>query len=112
VFHDPVSGEAVEPRGAGQEVLPIALEEIANEMRSAALELRERKAEQIGQLSRHRYVVHNAWVIAGTRIPTSAIWHFFQAGYSTEQIIHEYPRITTADVEAAIDFERRNHVAA
>src|SRR5690348_14440076 len=36
VFLDPGSSAIVEPRGAGQEVLPIALEPIANEMRSEA----------------------------------------------------------------------------
>ena len=112
VFHDPVSHSIVEPRGAGQEVLPIALEPIANEMRDAAARLRDRQTEQFGQISRNRYVVHNAWVIAGTRIPTSAVWNFHQAGYSTDAIIREYPRLTPADIVAAIDFERSRQSAA
>lgn len=112
VFHDPVSDTVVEPRGEGQEVLPIALEPIANEMRDAAARLRDRQPEQLGQIARNRYVVHNAWVIAGTRIPSSAVWNFHQAGYSAEAIIREYPRLVPADVAAAIEFEQARHTAA
>jgi uncharacterized protein (DUF433 family) len=112
VFFDPETDVAIEPRGAGQEVLSIALEPIANEMRVAAARLRERTSEQQGQVVRNRYVVHNAWVIAGTRIPTAAIWNYHKAGYSSQQIIQEYPRLSEADVEAAISFERRRESAA
>jgi uncharacterized protein (DUF433 family) len=112
VFFEPGSGIAVEPRGAGQEVMPIALEPIAAEMRNAAARLRERRDEQLGQLNRNRYVVHNAWVVAGTRIPTSAIWNYHEAGYSTEDIIKEYPRLTAEDVAAAIAFEAPRHRVA
>lgn len=112
VFFEPVSGIAVEPRGAGQEVMSIALEPIAAEMRNAAARLRERRDEQIGQLQRNRYVVHNAWVVAGTRIPTTAIWNYHEAGYSTEDIIKEYPRLTPQDITAAIDFEAPRHRVA
>lgn len=112
VFRDPVSGAIVEPVGAGQEVLPIAIESIANEMRDAAARLRDRRTEQLGKLSRNRYVVHNAWVIAGTRIPTTAVWNFYEAGYSNEEIIREYPRLTPADIIAAIEFEQNRRSVA
>jgi uncharacterized protein (DUF433 family) len=112
VFYEPGSGVAVEPRGAGQEVLSIALEPIAAEMRSAADKLRERREEQLGQLARNRYVVHNAWVLAGTRIPTSAIWNYHEAGYTSNQIIREYPRLTASDIAAAIKFEEPRHRVA
>jgi uncharacterized protein (DUF433 family) len=106
VFFDPSSGVATEPRGEGQRVLDIALEPIAHEMRQAADKLRERQSSQIGQIVRNRYVVHNAWTLAGTRIPTTAIWNFHQAGYTVDAILAEYPRLTSADVAAAIDFEQ------
>jgi DNA-binding transcriptional MerR regulator len=112
VFIDPDVGVAVEPRGAGQEVLSISLEPIANEMNRAADRLRQRQPDQIGQLSRNRYVVHNAWVVAGTRIPTSAIWNLREAGFSTKAIIQEYPRLKAQDIEAALDFEKRRRSAA
>jgi uncharacterized protein (DUF433 family) len=112
VFLDPKLGVAVEPTGAGQEVLSVALEPIANDMRRAADQLKEREPGQIGHVTRNRYVVHNAWVVAGTRIPTAAIWNFHEAGYSPEDIIAEYPRLKAADIEVAIDFERKRRSAA
>lgn len=112
VFLDPDSGNLTEARGTGQAVFPIAVEMIANEMREAAARLRERAPEQIGKLERNRYVVHNKWVVAGTRIPTLAIWNYYAAGYSTEQIIREFPRLTEEDVFSAIDFELARQLAA
>jgi uncharacterized protein (DUF433 family) len=107
VFFDPESGVATEPRGKGQAVLDIALEPIANEMSQAADRLRDREPEQIGRIVRNRFVVHNAWTIAGTRVPTTAIWNFHRAGYETAAIVKEYPRLTAADVEAAVEFEAK-----
>jgi uncharacterized protein (DUF433 family) len=112
VFFDPDADAAVEPRGAGQEVLPVALEPIASEMDRAADGLRQRAPEQLGKIQKNRYVVHNAWVVAGTRIPTSAIWNYHEAGYSAEAIIKEYPRLTAADVQAAVEFEQQRRSAA
>lgn len=105
VFFDPKTGVATEPWGKGQQVLDIALEPIANEMREAAARLRDRQSDQIGQIVRNRFIVHNAWTLAGTRIPTQAIWNFHQAGYDTAAILKEYPRLTAKDIEAAIEFE-------
>ncbi len=112
VFMDPSSGAAIEPTGEGQSVLPIALEPIANEMSKAAARLRERRSDELGKIVRDRYVVHNAWVVDGTRIPTEAIWNFHQAGYDTDAIIREYPRLQAEDIRAAIDFEAPRHRAA
>jgi uncharacterized protein (DUF433 family) len=113
VFIDPVSGIPIEASGRGQTVLSIGLLPIANEMGKAAERLRERQPNQIGKLERKRYVVHNAWVVAGTRIPTEAIWNFHQAGHSTREIIVEYPRLVPADIRSAIEFEssRRKRAA-
>lgn len=105
VFIDPDSGAATEPRGKGQMVFHVAVEPIANEMREAADQLRQRQSEQLGQIVRNRYVVHNAWTIAGTRVPTAAIWNFHQAGYDPAAILEEYPRLAVEDVSAAIAFE-------
>ena len=85
-----------------QTTFTIDLQEVSDRMLSLVRRMRERKAEEIGQTSRHRYVAHNQRVIAGTRIPTSAIWNFHKAGYRTEQIIEEYPRLEPADVREAI----------
>ena len=105
-------GRFVEAKGAGQSVIEIDLEVIANDMRTEAARLRERRSDQIGTVVRNRYVVHNAWVVGGTRIPTLAIWNFHQAGYNTDQIVKEYPRLTVTDVNAAIEFEANRHQVA
>ena len=112
VFSDPVTGKYVEAAGGGQAVIEIDLEIIASDMRRAADGLRDRQKEQIGTVVRNRYVVHNAWVVAGTRIPTQAVWNFHKAGYTADAIIKEYPRLTPEDVRAAIEFEsNRKHAA-
>jgi uncharacterized protein (DUF433 family) len=105
IFDDPRTGLRQMTRSHGQLLLPISLEPIAHQVREAALHLRERSEDQIGQISRHRSVVGNAPVVAGTRVPTAAIWHLHQAGNSPDEIARQFPRLTPADVQAAIAFE-------
>jgi uncharacterized protein (DUF433 family) len=111
VFFEPGTGVAVLPREGQQTVLAIALEPIAQEMQSAAERLRDREPQQVGQIVRHRYVVHNAYTLAGTRVTTEAVWNFHKAGYKTGQIIEEYPRLTKKDVREAIRFEAKRKAA-
>jgi uncharacterized protein (DUF433 family) len=73
-------------------------------MRERIRDLNKRTGAEIGQVERRRGVVHNQAVIAGTRIPVSAIKAYSEAGYTTEQIIEEYPTLSAEDVEAAIKF--------
>ncbi len=100
-FDDKLAGK---PRGApsGQYVDNIPLKSIIEDMRERAARLKERSPGQIGGVERHRYVAHNAWVVAGTRVPVSAIRRFHEAGCSDEEIIQEYPLLTKQDVEAAL----------
>lgn len=106
-FDDPRTGARMGAWPLGQPVLPIAMEEIAHEMREAASRLRERSDGDLGRVVRNRYVVHNAPVLAGTRIPTSAVWNLHEAGYGVRKIVRDYPRLTPKDVEAAIAYEER-----
>lgn len=62
-----------------------------------------RPPEKIGRVERNRQVMRNAWVIAGTRIPVTAIKNFHAAGYSVAHIISEYPDLEPEDVEAALN---------
>jgi uncharacterized protein (DUF433 family) len=59
-------------------------------------------------------VLGNAWRLAGTRIPTSAIWHFHEDGADVAAIQRAYPALTGADIMAAIEHEARlrGHAAA
>jgi len=105
-FFDENAGAYVEADDKEQQVISVALEPIANEMREAAERLRDRQDADYGKVTRNRYVVHNAWVIAGTRIPVHAIQNLHDAGYSTDAIISEYPRLTAVDVNAALRHQR------
>jgi DNA-binding transcriptional MerR regulator len=106
---DPRTGQATEPRGAGQADLTVALEPIAIDLLREVHSLTRRRAEQIGHISGDRYVLRNAPVLAGTRIPTRAVWNLAAAGLDSTAIIREYPSLTEADVKAALSFERGRH---
>ncbi len=110
-FADPVTGFQVSTRPTGQTVLAvIELEPIAQDMRRAVERLRSRDPNQIGRIARHRHVMSNVPVLAGTRVPTAAIWSFHEAGYSPQEILKEYPQLTVRDIEAAIADEKgRRH---
>jgi len=106
LFDEPESGTRITLNPPGQTVFAFAIREIIQEIRTATDRLRNRSAEDLGRVVRHRYLVHNAPVLAGTRIPTTAVWTFHQAGYTPEQILREYPRLTPQDVAAAIAYEQ------
>ena len=90
----------------------IRLQDIANDVQREVNKLRKRSPEQVGQIDRHRNVVRNAWVVAGTRIPAKAIQRFHEAGYSIMQILQEYPSLTRKDVAAALAHEDQSFKSA
>ena len=110
LFSNPETGQ---PREivSGQYALGIALEAVISRTRQDVAEMYRRRDEQIGAIARNRRVAHNAPVIAGTRISTAAIKRFRDAGYTTAQIIEEYPDLTEQDVEAALAHEEKNTAA-
>lgn len=82
----------------------IELPAIAEEVARRTQDLRTRQKDQLGVIERHKFVAHNAPVMAGTRIPVSAIESFLRAGYSDSDIVSEYPTLTKFDVRTV----RRN----
>lgn len=112
VFVDPVTGVHREAHDGKQTVIEVTLEPIANDVKAAADKLSERRKEDVGHIVRNRYVVHNAWVVAGTRISTASIWNFHRAGFDAKSIVDEYPRLTAKDVRAAVEFEEQLRKAA
>lgn len=107
VFRNPETNDWLTATPPGQAVLPIDVEEIARATEREAVSFTQRRPEDVGQVVRQRYVLGNAWRLAGTRIPTSAIWHFHEDGADTAAILRAYPDLTDTDVAAAIDHERR-----
>lgn len=87
---------------SGQYALGIPLETILTDTRRDIENLHTRTAKTEGKIERNRLVAQNSWVIAGTRIPVQAIKDFHDAGYSVEEIIAEYPDLTSLDVKAAL----------
>jgi uncharacterized protein (DUF433 family) len=76
----------------------ISLPTIASEVAEMANALRNRNNDQIGVVERHKFIAHNAPVMAGTRIPVTAIESFIRAGYSDDGIVEQYPTLTRFDV--------------
>lgn len=114
VFQDPDSELRLSTDFPGQSVLPLDLVEIERQTEEGVRRLSLREPDQLGKVVQNRYVMRNAPVVAGTRIPTSAVWNFHQAGRSIEDIRRAYPRLTSEDIEAAIAHEkslRQEHVA-
>ncbi|MBB4633134.1 DUF433 domain-containing protein [Sphingosinicella soli] len=86
----------------------IPLPEIAKDIADRAAALRNRDKAQIGVVERHKFIAHNAYVLAGTRIPVKAVESFINAGYTDDAIVEEYPSLTKFDVSTV----RRNMKAA
>ena len=86
-----------------QYVIPIALQSVMTDTQRDIEALKERNENSVGGITRTRNVCHNAWVIAGTRIPVAAIQRFSSAGYSIQKIKKEYPSLTDADIISAIE---------
>jgi uncharacterized protein (DUF433 family) len=109
-FREPDTGKI---RGVlNRQYVSVPLQSIIEDVAAKSNKLKERSADQFGRVERHRFIAHNAWVIAGTRIPTAAIGRYKAAGYSAEQILNEYPALTRQDVEAALRHERKLAKAA
>jgi uncharacterized protein (DUF433 family) len=110
VFIEP---ETEKPREilSGQYTFAISLIDVCADVQKDIDALSRRDDSKIGKIERNRWVAHNAFVIAGTRIPVQAIKNYNEAGYSVDQILKEYPDITKRDVEAAIAHEGKDEAA-
>jgi uncharacterized protein (DUF433 family) len=107
-FKDPDTALLLSALSPGQIALAATLDlvRVEQETRERANRLVERTQDQFGQVVRNRYISGNRAVLAGTRIPTAAIWEFHQAGYDDAAILKEYPRLQLIDVRNAIAHER------
>ena len=106
-FEEPETGKKREVI-SGQYALGIPLAVIVEDTERDVHELRKRDATMVGTLAQNRLIAHNAVVVAGTRIPIAAIKRFADTGYSTAEILKEYPDLTEQDVKAALAYEVRS----
>jgi len=97
--------------GSGQEVFRIPLRVVVGGIKERITDFNQRTTDEIGTISHSRFAVQNRPVMAGTRIPVSAIKEFHASGYSVEQISREYPSLTVEDIEAAIRYEEQKKIA-
>ncbi|HZV04594.1 MAG TPA: DUF433 domain-containing protein [Gemmataceae bacterium] len=102
-FQPPGTSDVESVRDGQLAMLPII--DVIKDVEKRVQELRKRGTDQLGRVERHKHVIHNTPVIAGTRIPTAAIRRFHEAGYSIEQIVREYPTLTAEDVQGALAYE-------
>lgn len=85
-----------------QYVIGIPLRIVMEQTQADVKALLTRDPAQEGQIARARHISANAWVIAGTRVPVASIKRLAEDGYTPEQIMREYPRLTAADIHAAL----------
>jgi DNA-binding transcriptional MerR regulator len=112
IFHEPGTDLPQEVVSGQYVIGEVALKGIILDTTRRVEKMRGRDPEKIGHIERSRYVNHNAWVVGGTRIPTAAIKRFKEAGYTSEQIIAEYPDLTHGDIKAALGHEKRQRSSA
>jgi uncharacterized protein (DUF433 family) len=101
--------EAVEAVGSGKtdnEIIVVSLDEVEAEVEQSVKNLSIRSEDQLGNISRDRYIMNGLPVLAGTRIPTSTISRLVEKGYSQQFILREFPRLTVADIDAAVQYEK------
>jgi DNA-binding transcriptional MerR regulator len=108
-FEDPTTGARMAGRTPRQAVFPVEMEKVARKVASAARRFQERSREDVGKVRQDRFIAHNSPVIAGTLVPTAAVWSFHRAGYDEAAIIREYPQLKPEDVRAAIAYEESRH---
>lgn len=101
VFFNPET-DSKEDVVTGQIILEIPLKVVSGDMEKAVRRLYRRDKASIGRIERHRNVLSNQEVIAGTRIPVRSVKAFADAGYSIDAIRKEYPTLTRQDIQAAI----------
>lgn len=92
---------------SGQYVLGIPLAKVIEDTQRDVIEFCRRPAQTEGRITRNRGIAHNKPIIAGTRIPVVSVVRLNEDGYSTEQIIAEYPDLTSDDVAAALAYGAR-----
>ena len=109
VLRDPATGQWETDRPV--EVSSIDLTGLIESVRLSVDAALQRSPDQIGRIERHRNVMRNKPVIAGTRIPVATIQEYADEGYTTQDILLAHPHLHTEDIEAALAYAASSRVA-
>ncbi len=101
VFVEPGT-KALQEIVSGQYVIGIPLKTVVSDTRKDVEKLQKREESDVGKVERRRNVARNHPVMAGTRIPVSAVQRMAEDGLTARQIVAEYPSLTLDDVKAAL----------
>jgi uncharacterized protein (DUF433 family) len=110
VFSDPETGRPMEVV-SGQYVMEYPLATIIQETSESIEAAAKRSADQVGKVVKIKSINRNAPTISGTRIPVASVQRLHEDGYSVRQIVAEYPDLTEADIQAALDYQERTSAA-
>ncbi len=83
----------------GQTVISEAIP--LNEFRRSIDAATRRPAKQHGRVEQRRGTLDSRLVFAGSRVPVSAVQEYLNRGYSTPEILGEYPSLSPQDVQVA-----------
>jgi uncharacterized protein (DUF433 family) len=61
----------------------------------------------LGRITVDHQIMGGVPCVAGTRIPVATVVGLVANGLTTEEIIAEYPQLTTADVQACLGYAAR-----
>jgi uncharacterized protein (DUF433 family) len=109
IWYEPGS-ELPQEVASGQYVSAVVLNDVVQNTKQAVDSLQVKRS-RFGSVEKSRYVMHNAAVISGTRIPVNTIKRFAEAGYTVQQIIAEYPDLTEQDIQAALRYKESSTAA-
>lgn len=105
------NSEKLESLSDGQYSM-LSIIDVIRDVKEKIEEIKRRPDALKGSVERNRFVGRNAWVVSGTRIPTSTIRRYADAGFSAKEIISEYPSLTVEDIKAALEHESDNRQSA
>ncbi|MBX3069313.1 MAG: DUF433 domain-containing protein [Thermomicrobiales bacterium] len=66
----------------------------------------EATSEFSQRITRNPEVLGGKPIIRGTRIAVDLVMDWIEAGVPREEILEDYPNLTAADLDAAVEFDR------
>ncbi len=102
IFQEPGSRKPREVV-SGQYVMGLPLKRVVTDTKKDVAAMQRRSTGEIGRVVKMRGINRNAPSLAGTRIRADSIRRLAEDGYTTRQILEEYPDLKEADVRAVLE---------